>query len=81
MAVPHGTLSFAQVLEGVKAGKLFARTGWNGVGMAIGLQVPGVPPVSGNTLPYLWFRTAQRQRVPWVASHTDLLSTDWYLTS
>jgi hypothetical protein len=31
------------------------------------------------TLPYVFLTTVQGQRVPWLASQTDMLATDWYL--
>lgn len=51
------------------------RTGWNGKGMYIGLQRPDEN--SANTLPYLYISTADGKRVPWVASHSDILGEDW----
>lgn len=33
----------------------------------------------GNFLPYLMMRTADGAFVPWVASHTDMLSDDWHV--
>lgn len=53
------------------------RDGWNGKNMHVGLQVPDSGSV--NTLPYLYMRTAQGERVPWVVSHSDLLTNDWRL--
>jgi hypothetical protein len=29
------------------------------------------------TLPYIFMHTAQGDYVPWLASQTDMLSTDW----
>lgn len=53
------------------------RTGWNGKGMYCKLQLPDVD--SANTLPYVWIRTADGHRVPWLCSQTDLLAMDWEL--
>jgi hypothetical protein len=44
--------------------------------MWIALQKPDAN--SKMTLPYIFMHTAQGQRVPWLASQTDLLADDWY---
>lgn len=54
--------------------KLF-RIGWNGKGLWIQLQYPG--PHSKMTRAYIYMHTADNQLVPWVASQSDLLATDW----
>ena len=53
------------------------RSGWNGKGMSIELQVPDKH--SKMTLPYVYMRTVQGDLVPWLASQTDLLAIDWEL--
>jgi hypothetical protein len=55
----------------------WSRRGWNGPGQFIELQVPDEH--SKMTLPYLFITTVQGDRVPWLASQTDLLATDWYI--
>lgn len=55
------------------------RIGWNGPGQYLGLQVPDAG--SANTLPYIYIVTVQGDRVPWLASQTDLLATDWEVTT
>jgi hypothetical protein len=70
-------ISFGKALELLKAGKWMAREGWNGKGMHIALQLPDAH--SANTLPYLYMRTVQGDRVPWLASQTDMLAEDWML--
>lgn len=52
-----------------------ARRGWNGKGMHLELQVPDEH--SKMTVPYIFITTAQGDRVPWLASQTDILATDW----
>ena len=32
---------------------------------------------SKMTLPYIYMKTADDQKVPWLASQTDMLSDDW----
>lgn len=83
-------LDFAAVVRGLKAGKRYARAGWNGKGMFIFL-VPGSrftvnrePLLSilgdGTEVDYhghVDMRTATGQIVPWLCSQTDLLAEDW----
>jgi len=51
------------------------RRGWNGKGQNLGIQMPD--SMSKNTLPYVFIITVNNERVPWLASQTDLLSYDW----
>lgn len=53
------------------------RAGWNGKTQYIKIQYPDAG--SANTLPYLYIITEQKQRVPWLASQTDMLSNDWLI--
>lgn len=60
------------------------RAGWNGKGMWLSLQVPDEH--SKMTLPYVYIEYPagspaypNGSRVPWLASQTDLLSSDWEL--
>jgi hypothetical protein len=64
---------FGWALEYLRAGHCVRRTGWNGKGMWIALQEPTKP----MTLPYIYMKTADNQFVPWLASQTDILATDW----
>lgn len=87
---PAMPLDFAAVVRGLKAGKRFARVGWNGKGMFVFL-VPGSrftvnrePLLSilgeGTEVDYhghVDMRTATGQIVPWLCSQTDLLAEDW----
>jgi hypothetical protein len=69
------TFGIGRALDEMRAGYLVSRTGWNGKGMHLGLQVP-----DGNskmTLPYVYMKTAQGHLVPWLCSQTDLLADDW----
>ena len=76
---PHG---FSSALVYLKAGAKVARSGWNGKGMWIAMQVPGAN--SKMTHPYLYIEYPEGHpaypngsRVPWLASQTDLLACDW----
>lgn len=75
-------LSFGQALEALKQGKRVQRSGWNGKGMWLSLQVPDSN--SKMTLPYIYIEYPpghpaypNGSRVPWLASQTDMLSNDW----
>jgi len=82
--------NFASALSALKAGVRAWRNGWNGKGQFVYL-VPGStfevnrPPLLG-ILPagtevryhaHIDFKSAQGYCVPWIASHTDALSSDW----
>lgn len=54
------------------------RSGWNGKGIWLALQVPDANSKMG--LPYVYMKTAPGPLVPWVCSQTDLLATDWEIT-
>lgn len=56
-------------------GSKVTRSGWNGPGQYLQLQVPDEN--SKMTKPYVYITTAQGDRIPWLASQTDLLGTDW----
>lgn len=66
---------FGTALKALREGHAVTRHGWNGRGMWLRLQVPDEH--SKMSLPYIYMHTAQGERVPWVASQTDLLGSDW----
>jgi len=68
-------LNFGAALHGLKNNEKVARRGWNGKGMWLELQRPD--DHSKMTLPYIWMKTADDQKVPWLASQTDMLAEDW----
>jgi hypothetical protein len=68
-------MDFGGALANLKLDRRVARSGWNGKGMWIKLQVPDAH--SKMTLPYIFMFTAQGDLVPWLASQTDLLANDW----
>lgn len=87
---PISAMNFGHALAAVKAGRRVARAGWKGKGMFIFL-VPGStfkvnrPPLlgiypEGTSVDYqshIDMRTADGAIVPWLASQTDMLSSDW----
>ena len=77
-------MNFGQAIESLKLGSSVSRSGWNGKGIFIHLQVPDAH--SKMTSPYIYIDTtglqtdnpdAPRSLVPWLASQTDMLSDDW----
>jgi hypothetical protein len=77
-------MTFGEALEALKQGKRVAREGWNGKGIFLELQVPDL--FSKMTHPYIYIDTtglqttnekAPKSLVPWLASQTDMLSSDW----
>jgi hypothetical protein len=82
----NNDMNFGQAIEVLKAGARVARKGWNGKGIFIELQVPDEH--SKMTHPYIFIDTtglqtdnsdAPKNRVPWLASQTDMLSEDWVI--
>jgi len=69
------TLGFGEAISYLKLGSRVARTGWNGKGMWLELQVPDAH--SKMTLPYIFMKTADHNLVLWLASQTDILADDW----
>lgn len=77
-------MNFGHALFLLKNGKKVARKGWNGKGIFIELQKPDA--YSKMTHPYIYIDTTGLQtenehtpkdRVPWIASQTDMLAEDW----
>lgn len=68
---------FGWAIKQLRFGSRVQRKGWNGKGMWIALQVPD--SCSKMSLPYIYMRTVQGDLVPWLASQTDMLATDWEL--
>jgi hypothetical protein len=68
-------MDFGKALQHVKEGRAVCRRGWNGKDMFIALY--GVGEEDVMTMPFIYMRTACFNLVPWLASQTDLLATDW----
>lgn len=66
---------FDKAIQLLKEGAKLQRTGWNGKGQFLELQRPDEN--SKMTLPYIYITTVQGDRVPWLASQTDMLAEDW----
>lgn len=68
-------MDFGQALVALHNGGKLARDGWNGRGMWIALQTPDEHSKMGR--PYLYMHPVDGDLVPWVASQSDVLATDW----
>jgi len=68
-------MNFGKAIEEMKKGNKLSRKGWNGKGMYLEIQNPDEN--SKMTLPYIWMKTACNNKVPWLASQTDILAEDW----
>ncbi|MFJ2029440.1 DUF2829 domain-containing protein [Streptosporangium sp. NPDC087985] len=68
-------MDFGEALDRLQRGDKVTRDGWNGRGMWIALQVPDAH--SKMNRPYIYMCAVNGELVPWVASQTDLLATDW----
>lgn len=68
-------MDFGEALDALRAKQRVSRAGWNGKGMWLELQVPDAN--SKMSLPYIYMTTVTGDRVPWLASQTDMLSVDW----
>lgn len=71
--VTDGPMDFSEALRRLKDGERIARSGWNGRGMYVFME----PPASPDRAPSITMKTAQGYLVPWLASQTDILSSDW----
>ena len=78
---PTEGFGFDVALRWLKSGAFVQRDGWNGKGLAVGMQTPDA--LSRDTLPYLFIAYPSNHtkypaaRCPWLASQTDLLADDW----
>lgn len=81
-------MNFGSAITELKTGKKVCRRGWNGKGIFIELQRPNEH--SKMTHPYIFIDTmglqtdnpdAPKDRVPWLASQTDMLAEDWEIVS
>ena len=77
-------MDFGMALWNLKNGNKVRRKGWNGKGIFIELQIP--TETSKMTRPYIYIDTtnletdnrfAPKDRIPWLASQTDMLAEDW----
>ena len=88
---PITAMSFGHAIHALKAGKRVARAGWNGKGMFLFIVNGSGVHAGGFTgwtytdgkqdnfecAPFIAMKTADDKVVPWLASQTDILATDW----
>jgi hypothetical protein len=80
---PTDGMTFGLAVEAMKRGAKVARAGWNGKGMWIGMHKESgtfTRQECGTDLTYrdyLVMKTVDNQLVPWTASQTDVLASDW----
>ncbi len=79
-------MDFGRALDALREGLKVQRVGWNGKGMWLKLQIPDEN--SKMTLPYIYIEYPfghiaypLGSRVPWLASQTDMLATDWQVVN
>lgn len=79
-----GNTGFDYAINMLKQGRRMRRRGWNGKGIFIALQIPDAH--SFMTYPYIYIDStgletdnpdSPKNRVPWLASQTDMLAEDW----
>jgi len=81
-------LTFGEAIEALKVGEKVSRAGWNGKGMFIyyvpansyPVQTDAARSVFGDMVPYrayLAMKTVNDEVVPWLASQSDVLESDW----
>lgn len=79
---PCEGMTFGQAIESIKAGQKVARKGWNGKGQWL-FMIPashwettrGLELLNGR--PWIGIKTVDDCFMPWVASQSDMLVTDW----
>lgn len=87
-------LDFGAVVDGLKKGKRYARSGWNGKGMFIFLVNGSNFKVNREPLltimgegtevtyrPHVDMKTVDGEIVPWICSQSDMLANDWCLVN
>lgn len=70
-------MDFSQALHAIKYGKKLTRTGWNGKGLFVTMQVPDEH--SKMKRPYLFMNPPEGTLVPWLPSQTDIFGEDWHV--
>jgi hypothetical protein len=68
-------VNFGEALDALRRGRLVSRANWNGKDQFLALQVPDAH--SKMQKPYIYISPVDGELVPWVASQTDILASDW----
>lgn len=72
-------MDIGSAISCMRMGQKVSRSGWNGPGQFLEIQTQDAN--SKMTKPYVFITTVQGDRVPWLASQTDLLATDWVVVA
>lgn len=74
-------MHFGHSLLLCRTGKRIARAGWNGKDMFLFYvdKWNYDSALEYDVLPFIAMKTADNKIVPWLASQTDILATDWEL--
>lgn len=76
-------MTFGMAIEALNLGKRVARAGWNGKGMWLMMVPTAIADAVAfqyaalNAHPWIGMKTADDKFVPWLASQSDMLSSDW----
>ena len=85
---PTDGMSFGMAIEALKRCHKVARKGWNGKGMFLFLIDGGWDGTTDgageeindlNRCPFICMKTAGNELIPWLASQSDVLSSDWMI--
>lgn len=68
-------MNFGQAIEALKQGKRVSRSGWNGKGMWLALQVPDAHSKMGHS--YVYMSDVNGVLFPWNPNNLDVLAEDW----
>lgn len=68
-------MNFGQAIEALKTGKRVSRSGWNGKGMWLELQIPDSHSKMGH--PYVYMSDVNGVLFPWNPNNLDMLAEDW----
>jgi len=68
-------MDIGEAIHMMRDGAKVTRIGWNGPGQFLQLQTPDEN--SKMRKPYIYISPVDGELVPWLASQTDLLATDW----
>jgi hypothetical protein len=68
-------MNIGEAVEELKKGLFVTRKGWNGKNMWLGIR--WAEAETCMTEPYVYIKTAQGAKIPWLCSQADLLATDW----
>ncbi len=67
--------NFGQAIEALKQGKMVSRSGWNGKGMYLKLQL--VDANSKMQHNYIYMSDVNGKFFPWNPNNLDMLADDW----